>query len=154
MRHEPKKLMEEILKMSLSSDWDEAKEEWRLVYISVLDEDLRTCLCGHSPIKEVCEIHNTKTNKVAEVGNVCVNHFLGIDTTSFMPALRRITKDPTKSMGEALFYFAVCKMRLSGWDQKFLQNTMSNRASSLSFKQESSRVRINKKVIRELSIST
>lgn len=50
------KLEREILRRSVSKTFKEAVKEWKLVSISTIpkDESASTCLCGHSPIREVC----------------------------------------------------------------------------------------------------
>ena len=55
-------LTTELLKLSFSQKWDEAKLEWDVIDIEKV-EDPETCLCGHSPILEICIICNTKTKK-------------------------------------------------------------------------------------------
>ena len=47
----------QIILRSEAKAWSEAKKEWRLKNIW-LSDDPETCLCGHHPIKEICEIEN------------------------------------------------------------------------------------------------
>jgi hypothetical protein len=46
------RLIERILALSDSQDWDTAKHEWDLIDIYLEPEG--TCLCGHHPITEQC----------------------------------------------------------------------------------------------------
>jgi hypothetical protein len=64
--HNEDKLMKEILELSESSEWNKAKEEWKLknIYFS---ENKQSCLCGHYPIKEICIIENKLNGITAEV---------------------------------------------------------------------------------------
>ena len=92
-----KKLKSEILKLSKARDWEIAKKEWALHSIYESDEFER-CLCGHSPIKEICCLFNRITEKHADVGNVCVKKFLGIRSDLIFSALKRVRKDISKSL--------------------------------------------------------
>lgn len=53
------KLTQEIIALSVSSNWDVAKLEWKLYEIYEADEP-ETCLCGHFPIIEICVLSNAK----------------------------------------------------------------------------------------------
>jgi hypothetical protein len=59
-------LHSEIIARSEATAWDEAKREWTLKNVWMCD-DPETCLCGHHPIKEICEIENQVNHKVTEV---------------------------------------------------------------------------------------
>ena len=59
------KLTSELLKLSYSKYWADAKKEWGIQRIYYLDDEPQACLCGHYPIKEVCVIKNNKTGKIA-----------------------------------------------------------------------------------------
>jgi len=60
------KLATEIIALSGAKQWDEAKPEWELIDI-YQSKTPRTCLCGHSPIIEVCILHNKATGKMASL---------------------------------------------------------------------------------------
>lgn len=51
------RLRQAILARSQASDWETARKEWGLVTIFEAGEP-ETCLCGHYPIIEICEIAN------------------------------------------------------------------------------------------------
>jgi hypothetical protein len=84
-------LKKEILSLSKAEDWETARKEWALVEDYEADEP-ETCLCGHFPIIEICEIRNRVTNALAEVGNRCVKRFLGFRSDLIFDALKRIRK--------------------------------------------------------------
>lgn len=139
-----RKLKAEILRLSQASDWETARKEWSLVGIFEAD-DPETCLCGHHPIIEVCELHNRITNHAADVGNVCVKRFLGLRSDLIFQALKRVRKEPDKSLNaDAIVFFKERKL-LTDWDYRFLQSTMRKR--NLTFKQLETRRQINQKVI-------
>lgn len=139
-----KQLKEAILKFSEAEDWETARKEWALVGIYETDEE-QTCLCGHHPIIEICEIANSITNSRADVGNHCVKRFLGFRSDLIFNALKRIQKDPTKSLNADAIAFFRERGLLSAWEYEFLQDTM--RLRSFSDKQLAQRQRINRKII-------
>ncbi len=133
-----------ILKLSQAQDWETAKKEWSLRTIFEADEP-DTCLCGHHPIMEICEITNRVTGKSAEVGNVCVKRFLGLRSDLVFTALKRIRADIDKSLNpDAIAYFK-SKGVFTDWEYGFLENTHSKR--KLSPAQADMRRTINKKVL-------
>lgn len=100
-----KLLQENILALSSASDWETARKEWKLIDIMEVDEP-ETCLCGHSPIIEVCTIKNNVTGNVADVGNRCVKRFLGFRSDLIFTAIKKVRKDNTKSLNaDAIAFF-------------------------------------------------
>jgi len=138
------RLRQEILARSKALDWETARKEWGLVTIFEADEP-ETCLCGHYPIIEICEIANRITKRNAEVGNCCVKRFLGLRSDLIFTGLKRIRKDIDKGLNaDAVAYFRE-KGVLNDWEYGFLQNTMRKR--NLSFAQAEKRRGINTKVL-------
>ena len=138
------RLRQAILARSQASDWETARKEWGLVTIFEAGEP-ETCLCGHYPIIDICEIANRLTKRNAEVGNCCVKRFLGLRSDLIFTGLKRIRKDLDKSLNaDAIAYFRE-KGVLDDWEYGFLQNTMRKR--SLSFAQAEKRRGINRKVL-------
>ena len=82
------KLIQEILIKSQSKIWDYAKTEWTLVDIFEADEQ-ETCLCGHYPIKELCELHNSINGQTVIVGNQCVKKFMGISSDKLFESVKK-----------------------------------------------------------------
>ena len=139
-----KKLKTEILRLSKARDWEIARKEWAVVDIYDT-ESPQSCLCGHPKIFEICVIENRITDHIEEVGNVCVNRFIGFRGDLIFKALNRIRKDETRSLNvDAVTYFKA-KGLLTDWEYEFLENTMRKR--NLSGKQLEVRRQINKKVI-------
>jgi hypothetical protein len=142
-----KELKRAILGMSSATDWDTAKKEWALVGIHEAEEP-DTCLCGHFPIIEICEIYNRITKNRTEVGNVCVKKFLGIRSDLIFTALKRIRRDTTKSLNEDAAVFFKERGVLNDWEYRFVQDRMRTRL--LSSAQMATRVKINTKVLEAL----
>jgi hypothetical protein len=137
-------LKAEVLSRSRATEWEVAKNEWSLVGISEADEP-ETCLCGHYPIIELCTIHNRVTLVSVDVGNVCVNRFLGFRSDIIFQSLKRIRKDITKSVGAEATVFFYERHIINAWEYKFQQNTMRKR--NLTGAQMAARQKINEKVI-------
>ncbi len=113
------RLREQILARSQALDWEVARKEWGLVTIFEAEEP-ETCLCGHYPIIEICEISNRITKHRAEVGNCCVKRFLGLRSDLIFSTIKRIRKDPDKSLNaDAAAYFKA-KGVLNDWEYSFL----------------------------------
>ena len=139
------KLTSEIIKRSESNLWDIAKSEWNFEY-AYYSEELQTCLCGHFPIKNVCVIHNSKNGNQTEVGNCCVNKFLGIDEgNKIFVSIKRLKEDITKSMSPEVLEYLFHKRVLSDFEYSFYRDTIRKR--KLSIKQSEIKERINQKLI-------
>ncbi|WP_298350635.1 hypothetical protein [uncultured Dokdonia sp.] len=139
------KLTKEIIKLSESDYWHSAKNEWNFEYAYYSDE-LQRCLCGHYPIKNVCVIKNTINKKQTEVGNCCVNKFLGIDEgNKIFTSIKRLKEDPTKSMSPEVLEYLFDKKVLSDFEYKFYLDTLRKR--KFSYKQLEIRKKINQKLI-------
>lgn len=70
------KLIKNIIEISVTKTWEEAKKEWDLYDINKSDIP-STCLCGKYPIIELCYLENRLNKNRTIVGNCCVNKFLG-----------------------------------------------------------------------------
>jgi hypothetical protein len=142
------RLREEILTLSKATNWEVARKEWNLIGVYEADEP-KTCLCGHNPIREICEISNRLTGFEAEVGNRCVRRFIGLRSDLIFSAIKRIQADISKSLNAEAIVFFMKRGILTGWEYQFLQNTKNKR--NLSDSQLSKRLDINKKILRLIS---
>jgi len=143
-----KQLRREILALSSATDWTAACKEWALVDIIEADEP-ETCLCGHYPIIEICEIRNDLTGNTTDVGNVCVKRFLGVRSDLIFTSLKHVRRDDSKSLNADAIAFFHGRGLLNDWEYDFLQDTMRKR--NLTFKQIAARKRINHKVLESIS---
>src|SRR5262245_49233660 len=84
----PRRLVEEIIALSIADTWGEARGEWTLSDVYFTDTPGR-CLCGH-PITEHCLLVNHLNGNEAVVGNHCVKRFLDIPSEPIFAGLRRI----------------------------------------------------------------
>jgi len=148
------KLQDGITALSNSKDWYQAKLEWQLK--DIYQESGRECLCGQNPIKNICVLENIHNGNISEVGNVCVNKFLGITSASaIFTAINRCYKDLTKSMGKNAFHYMIVQSKhmnpnsdckLTAWEIDFYSDTLKKK--KLSEKQEKYRIKVNKKFLK------
>jgi len=143
MEGNKEKLIREIVSLSLSTNWVEAKKEWSLdtVYFSTT---VQHCLCGH-PIKECCVLTNFKNKQTAIVGNVCVNKFMEIESDKIFKSIKKIQKDIDKSLNLETIKYAHQKNWINDWEKDFYLDISLKK--NLTEKQSSKRLQVNKKVI-------
>lgn len=136
-------LTTELLRLSQSKNWDEAKLEWDLVDVERMEEP-EQCICGHYPIIEVCTIRNNKTKLESRVGNCCVKKFNNTSDKIFR-GVAKIRKDVEKSLNSETLSFA----KQNGWIDTIEWNFYINvlRRRNLSEKQLNWKKAINKKII-------
>lgn len=137
-------LKKHILPLSSASVWDVARKEWSLTGIHEADEP-ESCPCGHFPIMEICTIHNRVTGQTTEVGNICVKRFLGLRSDLIFAGVKRIRKNPDKSLNTDAIAFFHERGLLNAWEYGFCQSTM--RLRGLSPAQLAKRRDINQKVL-------
>jgi hypothetical protein len=142
MDHNFEKLKAHILPLSNASEFDDAKNEWRLVGIEVHDE-FDNCPCGQE-IKELCFIENQLNGNKTYVGNVCVNRFIGIDTGNLFAGLKRIIDDDTANANEDLIINAYKLGYIFEKEYNFLMQTRLKR--KLSDKQLEWKRKINRRI--------
>lgn len=140
----------EIIRLSTSNTWGEAKQEWTLESIHLLeaDEDDVSCLCGHTPIKELCFLRNSKNGKETIVGNVCVTKFLNLQSNTIFKGIKRITKDVEKALNIATITYAHKRGWIDDWQKEFGTDTYRKRV--LSSAQMSKRIEINQRILGSL----
>lgn len=139
------KLATEIIARSVAKTWDLAKVEWRLLNVYREDEP-DTCLCGHFPIIEICEIINQRNGKVTSVGNCCVKKFLGLkESDKIFQSVRKLSKDDTKSVNIETLEHARSKNWINDWEYQFYGDIMRKR--NLSEKQLRVKLAVNKKIL-------
>jgi hypothetical protein len=98
-----------ILSKSKSGTWKEAVKEWKYLE-SRIEGRMSECLCGQA-IREICIIYNDKTGQTAEIGNHCINHFLGDSeikrkNNKVFSSLKRLKKSPKTSV-DSVFLFDI-----------------------------------------------
>jgi hypothetical protein len=139
------RLTDEIIALSNSKDWDNAKLEWNFEY-AYQNPNFQSCLCGHYPIKNICVIKNLKNSSKTEIGNCCVKKFLGIlEGDNFFNSIKKIKIDLSKRMHKDVLYYLYEKKVLNQFEYEFYMDTI--RKIKLSEKQLAIRVRINQKFI-------
>ena len=144
------KLISELLKLSYSHSWSEAKKEWGIHYIYYLDDEPQACLCGHYPIVEVCVIKNNITGKTTEVGNCCVKKFLeieniGYDVSLIFQAIKRILENISNSANLDTIFYAQQMGIWNNQNVEFYHKIYKKR--NLSLKQLKYKQDLNKKLL-------
>jgi len=139
------KLTEEIIALSSCQYWDSAKQEWDFTY-AYMSEEFQTCLCGHYPIREICVLRNSVNGNETEVGNCCVNKFLGIESANkIFISIKRIKDDYSKSMSSEVLDYLIEKHAITQFEFDFYADILRKR--NLSEKQFALKKKINQKLI-------
>jgi len=118
-------------------EW-ELKDVWR-------QSAAQTCICGQYPIKEICLLRNQRNGKMVEVGNVCVEQFLRLQSGKIFEALHRVAKDNGKALSKEAIEHAHAKGWISDWERGFYLDTIRKR--KLSPKQLAKRRQINEIIL-------
>jgi hypothetical protein len=137
-------LIQEIVRRSVADDWERARREWELWNVYEAD-DPETCLCGHFPIIELCELLNRLNRKQVVVGNCCVKRFLGLPSDQIFKAIKRIRKDSASSLNTEAIHHALHRGWINEWEAKFYLDVMKKR--SLTDKQWAKKRQINELVL-------
>lgn len=138
------KLREEIIAMSQANNFDEAKKEWILERVY---KGLGVCLCGHSPIRKLCVLRNTKNNEKTIVGSSCVQKFIGIKTEHLFKSYELIVKNPEAYLDLLFIEYLFKHDVINEWEYEFLKSTFRKKFEWLSEKQKDKRLQINRKII-------
>lgn len=73
LKENRKRLMREIIDLSVAKNWGDAKREWDYLYI-VDNLDMDNCLCGVE-IRYLHYIQNRLNKKITFVGSKCIEQF-------------------------------------------------------------------------------
>jgi hypothetical protein len=141
--------------------WPQAAAEWRLRSITMLDpgDESASCLCGHTPIRELCRIQNRINQNETIVGNHCIQQFSkdseGESVFSAIPrifqACQRILEDVSHSANPELIEHAHRKGVFNDWEAQFYNDTWRKR--SLSASQEAIKTKLNTRLIHLVILS-
>lgn len=143
------RLKEHIIPLSVASDFQTAKAEWRLVAIEISDE-FDNCPCGQE-IKEHCYIRNRLNGNETYVGNVCIKNFMGIDTGNLFDGLKRIAKDIDANANEDLIEHA-WRMGYLHDEKEYMFLQSIKRKRKLSEKQLQWKRFINKRIVKQTRV--
>jgi hypothetical protein len=143
MEHNFERLKSHILGLSVSTDFDRARAEWKLVGIEV-SEEFDNCPCGQQ-IKEHCYIENTENGARTYVGNICINGFLEINTGNLFEGLKRIANDDSANANADLIEHAYALGYIFESEYGFLKSTRLKRV--LSSKQIAWKKKINRRIV-------
>jgi len=146
--HNLERLKEHIMPLSEATHFELARLEWK--FVSIYLQPGGTCPCGHHPITDHCMIRNTKTDYTTTVGNVCVNRFMGIDTSNLTLGLKRIIKDPYGNANRAVIQYAGQQGFIYPREVDFLLQTIRIRKPSA--KQREWKRKINWRIINAVMV--
>lgn len=138
-------LTSRITRLSQADEWELARKEWQLDRIYKTEKPM-SCLCGHTPISNVCVLKNTVNRRTASVGNCCVKKFMGLPSDTIFNAVNRVSKDDNKSANIQTLKLALEKKLITRWEHDFYVDTMNKR--KLTTKQTTTRKRVNQKLAR------
>ncbi|WP_243211242.1 hypothetical protein JQ760_027800 (plasmid) [Klebsiella pneumoniae] len=138
-------LTSRITRLSQADEWESARKEWQLDRIYKTEKPM-SCLCGHTPISNVCVLKNTVNRRTASVGNCCVKKFMGLPSDTIFNAVNRVSKDDNKSANIQTLKLALEKKLITQWEHDFYVDTMNKR--KLTAKQKTTRKRVNQKLAR------
>ena len=115
------KLIEEITQRSESKDWKKKKNEWSFLHIYYSDET-QQCLCTQQ-IHNICVIKNKINGVITEVGNKCVNQFLGITTgDNILKSIQHLRKDKQNSLNMFALDYLLKNNVITTKDYDFYKN--------------------------------
>uniref|UniRef100_A0AC34FQ89 Uncharacterized protein n=1 Tax=Panagrolaimus sp. ES5 TaxID=591445 RepID=A0AC34FQ89_9BILA len=147
------RLQANIIALSESKNWLVAKLEWELDFIYRAPA-AETCLCGHSPIIELCVLINTKNDAKTVVGNVCVKKFMDLcEPSKIFRSFNSIEKNVKKSLNIAAIKYAFKKGWLTEWEYGFLTNTKGKSFKRLSEKQQFKREQVNSIIVHQIKMA-
>lgn len=139
------RLSESIIEMSIADNFEEAKKEWRLTGIYKGDA---ICLCGHSPITNICVLTNKLNSQQTIVGSTCVQKFIGLPAKDIFLSVNMIVKDIKNYLCLELIEYLHEQKIINDWEFAFLKDTHKKRY--LSDKQMAKRVEINQRLLKYL----
>jgi len=143
------KLVTALLALSQSQVWWQAKLEWEFVTV-YKGKGKDSCLCGHTPIVELCKLRNRLNNNTAIVGNCCVKRFLNLQTDLIFDAVNRIEIDPIKSVNLRTLNQAISDAWITEWEYDFYKKILRKQSRKLSPKQASIKMEVNRKILRRI----
>lgn len=139
------KLCDEMITRSKATEWQQAKIEWDLEYVYTVGEK-QTCLCGHHPIFQICQLRNAVNRNLAEVGNVCVHKFLGMQSKRVFAALKRIRADINKPLNPKTLEMFVGLGTISAQDEAAYLEFWRKR-KCITEEQAKLKLRVNKAIL-------
>lgn len=134
-----------VLALSESQNWDDAKHEWFLENVYYTNEGM--CLCGQRHIKEICVLSNIRTRNVIKVGSRCVKRFIGLPATEIFASLHKIAADIRLSLSLPAIQWVHERGFVTDWEREFLLNTRAKNRFALTQKQYGKRLQINTRIL-------
>lgn len=96
----PIRLRDEIIKLSVSNDWESAKGEWKFKIFRIV-QGYKACLCSPRGIRNIILIVNELNDNKLEICNSCAERYFGFqEGTKLAYCVRRIKADIEYNMAE------------------------------------------------------
>ena len=143
------RLITALLALSQSDVWREAQLEWEFATIYQGQGD-DSCLCGHTPIIELCKLRNKLNANTAIVGNCCVKRFLNMQIDQIFDAVKRIERDPRRSVNLRTLNQAISEAWITEWEYDFYKQIQKKQFGKLSPKRAAKKIEVNHKILRRI----
>lgn len=141
------KLIESVMRNSVSEDWDSAIDEWMIVGYEYVNGD-GVCECGKEQISQLNYVRNRFTGHELIVGSECINKFFNDDIDGIHPSIKRVSKDINKSFYFRLIQTACQNGIISDMDRRFYLDIINKR--KLTPKQQDWKRSINLRILYNL----
>jgi hypothetical protein len=155
MSSRQQKLQDEIIELSVSNDFAQAKNEWEFSsYSEASSDEDNNCLCGQD-IKRLFYLRNHKNDSMALVGCVCITKFVDENLGMYCDQIGKVV-DKVKTdkyyRSKDITVLQHCRNNniINDWEFNFMKSIKSKR--NLTMKQLNCVDKINKKMIEHLTI--
>jgi len=138
------KLFKELISLSVSANWNEAKDEWFLDHIYDAEE-AKTCICGHYPILQICVIKNRINSIMTFTGNCCIKHITGDFTKKMFVSLKKVEADIDKSLSIDFVILCYKAGYIDNYELEFYKKLHKKRI--ISDKQIKFKIALNEKIL-------
>lgn len=137
-----------ILQSSSVKEWNLARNEWEILHIYKVVEPQK-CLCGHFPIRRICELVNKTTGIIEKVGSCCVTKFLDIKPELLYNSLQRIKENPVTTLRREIIDLAYNTKVITPVEYNFYQK--HKRRTNLNQNGKQLALEINKRILEYFS---
>lgn len=136
-----------VVSRSVTSDFNQAKTEWRLLNIEY-SSTTNTCICDH-PIHKLCWIENKHNKNKLLVGSTCVTKFINKNllVDKLFVALDKLNRSPDDGCPKILINFSYTQGYINDWEKSFIESLGSRYGVNLTQKQLEHRKKIHTKIL-------
>lgn len=145
------KLITEMLALSKSKYWAQARDEWDFVGMRKGDGK-DSCICGKTHIHYLCKLQNMSNLNTVIVGNCCVKQFWGFRADLIFAAVKRVNENITRSVNPPTLDLSVRLKWITPWEYNFYMSIRCKHYEKLFPKQVAKKHEINSKILRRIPI--